>query len=57
MHPLLSDLLKKSRKHMRPNSSFARNKTAATLGLELFFKTTVMWQDKTNENILKLMLC
>lgn len=37
---------------MRPNSSFARNKTAATLGLELFLKTTVMWQDKANENIL-----
>lgn len=38
----------KSRKHMRPNSSFARN---SSLRLELFFKT-VMWQDKTNENIL-----
>ncbi len=52
MHPLLSDFFKKSRKHMRPNSSFACNKTEATLGLELFFKTTVMWQDQSNENIL-----
>lgn len=34
---------------MRPNSSLARN---SALRLELFLRTTVMWQDETNERIL-----